>query len=59
MHRLQGRVSYNAMELYITDPLHKATFLRFSGRILTGKEQQHKGRENRGFGKRQLWQMRL
>ncbi len=28
---------FNAVELYVTDPLCKATFLRFSGRILTGK----------------------
>ncbi|HHU43990.1 MAG: Gfo/Idh/MocA family oxidoreductase [Bacillota bacterium] len=47
---------YNAMELYITDPLHKATFLRFSGRILTGKsgstkEERIEALENGNYGR--------
>lgn len=33
---------FNAEELYITDSLCKATFLRFSGRILTGKSGSNK-----------------
>lgn len=35
--KIQKKCPYDAERLYITTPLHKATFIRFTGRIITGK----------------------
>ncbi len=41
--KVQKKCPFDAERLYITDPLYKATFLKFAGRIITGKANSTKG----------------